>query len=295
MANGIIELSRAGRARRGALSGVPQRCSGEDDAHLPEMSETEPARCRFLRLLRRRPEKECGPRRRFGPRAGQPAFSNVPEGARLACEQKADLVIFEGSGAANPPVRVDSIMLVVSATQPREYVLGYLGPYRLLRSDLVVVTMCDDFLVSSDSQLELIGGIQAVNPEVKVLRTVFRPRPLGEVEGRRLFLASTAPPRAVEAQCEHLEREFGAVVVGSSPNLADRKKLSADLERARDAEVLATELKAAGVDTVSARAESEGKELVYIENVPVALEGGLEEEIENLERITRDRFAGRGE
>ena len=54
------------------------------------------------------------------------------------------LVILEGSGSAIPPVPWDAGILVVPATAPPEYLGGYLGPYRLLRSDLVVVTMAGD-------------------------------------------------------------------------------------------------------------------------------------------------------
>ena len=43
-----------------------------------------------------------------------------------------------------PPVPWDAAVLVVPATAPAEYLRGYLGPYRLLRSDLVVVTMASD-------------------------------------------------------------------------------------------------------------------------------------------------------
>jgi len=162
-----------------------------------------------------------------------------------------------------------------------------------LRSDLVVVTMCEEFQVSSDKLRKLIDGALLINPEVKVLKTVFRPRPLGDLSERKVFLTSTAPTGALQVQVEHLEAEFGARVVGSSGNLADRSKLTADLERARDADVFVTELKAAGVDTVSRFASGNGKELVYLENLPVALEGNLEEEMDLLVRIARVNFLGR--
>ena len=234
-----------------------------------------------------------GCRRCGGGMAGAPFFSIVPEGAALACRQDADIVLFEGSGAAIPPVGVDAVMLIASAAQPIEYLLGYLGPYRLLRSDLVVVTMCQDFLVSSEKLRRLIDGIFSINPEVKVVKTDFRPRPLGDLCERGIFLISTAPPQAVERQAKHLADEYGAVVVGSSSNLADRIRLEEDLESAAGADVLVTELKAAGVDKVSLFAKEKNKELVYLENLPVAIEGGLEEEIERLEATARDRFAGR--
>jgi cyclic 2,3-diphosphoglycerate synthase len=231
-----------------------------------------------------------GCRRCGGGLAGMPFYSNVPEGAALACAQDADVVIFEGSGAAIPPVGVDAVMLVASAAQPLEYLLGYLGPYRLLRSDLLVVTMCEEFQASSEKLRKLVDGAFSINPEVKVVKTVFRPRPLGDLSGRKVFLASTAPSGALDIQAEHLESEYGARVVGKSPNLADRAKLEAELEGVGEAEVLVTELKAAGVDTVSLFASRNDKELVYLENLAVALEGSLEDEMDRLEKIARVKF-----
>jgi cyclic 2,3-diphosphoglycerate synthase len=235
-----------------------------------------------------------GCRRCGGGMAGKPFFSNVPEGAAIACAQQADVVIFEGSGAAIPPAGMDSIMLVAGANQPLHYILGYLGPYRLLLSDLLVVTMCDEILVSSEKLRKLIDGVCSINPEVKVVKTVFRPRPLGELRERKVFLTSTAPPEAICQQEQHLAAEYGARIVGTSANLADRKRLAADLAGAREAEVLLTELKAAGVDTVSLFAKENNKELVYLENLPVAVDGdSLEEEIDHLAAAARERAAGR--
>ncbi len=234
-----------------------------------------------------------GCRRCGGGLAGQPFYSNVPEGALLACSQDADIVLFEGSGSAIPPVGVDAVMLVASAAQPLENLLGYLGPYRLLLSDLLVVTMCENFQVSSEKLRNLIDGARSINPEVKVVKTIFRPRPLGQLTGRKVFLASTATREALEAQAGHLEEEHGALVVGSSPNLANRVELEKDLRFAREAEVMVTELKAAGVDTVSRFAAGLEKELVYLENVPVGLEGDLEAEVERLDDLARARYAGR--
>lgn len=232
-----------------------------------------------------------GTRRCGGGMAGEPFYSNVSDGALLACSQPCDIILCEGSGAAIPPVGVDSTLLVVSAAQPREYILGYLGPYRLLLSDLVVVTMCDDFQVSSDELRSLIDGVLSINPGAKVVRCVFRPRPLGDLDGSKVFLASTAPGPAVEIQASYLAREYGATVLGSSAGLSDRRRLEEDLRGppAAGADVFVTELKAAGVDTVSTVARREGKRLVYIENVPVSLHGNLDEELRHLESLARER------
>lgn len=235
-----------------------------------------------------------GCRRCGGGMAGEPFYSNTRRGAGIACAQTAEMLMFEGSGSAVPPVATDVVMLVSGAAMDEENLLGYMGPYRLLLSDLLVVTMCEEFLVSSEKLRRLTDGALSINPDVKVVKTVFRPRPLDDLSGRKVYITSTAPPEATRIQAEHLAGERGAVVVGASPHLADRAKLASDLESAHEADVLVTELKAAGVDTVSRFAEKHDKELVYLENEPVSLDGSsLEDEIDHLADVARRRANGR--
>jgi len=76
-----------------------------------------------------------GCRRAGGGLAGAVFTSNVIEGARLAAELKPDVVIFDGSGAAIPPVDVDRRVLVVGRDQDAD---RYLNTYRRLISDIVI-------------------------------------------------------------------------------------------------------------------------------------------------------------
>jgi cyclic 2,3-diphosphoglycerate synthetase len=76
-----------------------------------------------------------GCRRAGGGLAGAVFTSNVLEGARLAAEQKPDVVIFDGSGAAIPPIDVDRRVLVVGRDQDPDQ---YLNTYRRLISDIVI-------------------------------------------------------------------------------------------------------------------------------------------------------------
>jgi len=62
-------------------------------------------------------------------------------------------------------------------------------------------------------------------------------------------------------------------VVGWSPHLADRARLTADLEAADDYEVLLTELKAAAVDVAAARALARDAEVVFLDNRAHVVEG----------------------
>jgi cyclic 2,3-diphosphoglycerate synthetase len=76
-----------------------------------------------------------GCRRAGGGLAGAVFVSNVLEGARLAAERKPDIVVFDGSGAAIPPVDVDKRVLVVGRDQDAD---RYLNTYRRLISDVVI-------------------------------------------------------------------------------------------------------------------------------------------------------------
>jgi cyclic 2,3-diphosphoglycerate synthase len=200
-----------------------------------------------------------GCRRCGGGLAGSPGESNVLEGAALAAERSPELVIFDGSGAAIPPVDTDARVLVTSTGQPREVATGYLNAYRILVSDLVVVTGGLD-----EELVEAIHGIK----ELPVVSVELRPKPAEPVLGRRVAFFTTAPPEAHEAIERHLREELGADVVLVSGNLARRDALSDDLARAGDAELYVVEIKAAAVDVVAEAAAERGVEVVFADNEP---------------------------
>ena len=75
-----------------------------------------------------------GCRRAGGGLAGAVFTSNVHEGARLAAERRPGIVIFDGSGAALPPIATDRRILVVGRRDRDEY----LDTYRRSISDLVL-------------------------------------------------------------------------------------------------------------------------------------------------------------
>ena len=78
-----------------------------------------------------------GCRRAGGGLAGAVSVSNVAEGARLAAERSPDIVLFDGSGAAIPPVATGARVLVTGRGLERD---PYLDTYRRLISDVVLET-----------------------------------------------------------------------------------------------------------------------------------------------------------
>ena len=187
--------------------------------------------------------RTVGCRRVGGGLAGEPAESNVAAGAALAASLDPGLILFEGSGACIPPVQVDRTLCILGAGEPEPF-----ADYRLLRADLV--------LAAAD------GGPPGS------LRFELRPEPAEPVpEGARVALFTTGAPEV-----------SGVEPVVSSTNLARRSALAEDLERA-DAEgcdVFLTELKAAAIDTVAARAQETGARVIFIRNRPVGTEADLD-------------------
>jgi cyclic 2,3-diphosphoglycerate synthase len=204
-----------------------------------------------------------GCRRAGGGLAGATFSSNVDAGAALASERSPELVIFEGSGAALPPIATSKRMLIVGGGQPPEVVTGYLNTYRILISDLVLVL----------GDAVPLDAIRAVK-DVPVVRAELRPRAAEAVEGPAAVF-TTAPAEAADRIGAAL-REDGVDVRSVSTNLARRDELRRDLEQS-DAETYLVELKAAAIDVVLEHARERGANVVLLDNGVVA--DGLEEEL----------------
>jgi cyclic 2,3-diphosphoglycerate synthetase len=173
-----------------------------------------------------------GCRRAGGGLAGAVIQSNVAAGAELARDLGPDVVLFDGSGAAIPPVATSARILV---TTPAHDLDAYLNPYRVAISDLVVG----------------IGDVRGADVRVNLRLRATQP-----LRGRRVAVFTAGP-----ASVEHLDAE----VLHVSRNLANRNALRAELERL-DAEVYLVELKAAAVDVVAEAAAERGVELVLAAN-----------------------------
>ena len=181
-----------------------------------------------------------GCRRAGGGFAGEVFTSNLRRGVELVEERRPDIAVFDGSGAAMPPVSVNSRILVVG---PGQDATAYLNPYRVLISDLVL----------------LVGGgdVAAVRElkDVPVIAVELRLRPVTPIAGRiAVFTAGPAP-------VDHLDGE----VVHVSRNLADRAALREELQRV-DADVFLIEIKAAAIDVVAEAALERGAECVFAMN-----------------------------
>jgi cyclic 2,3-diphosphoglycerate synthetase len=188
-----------------------------------------------------------GCRRAGGGLAGAPFESNVLEGAQLAAQLDPELLVFDGSGAALPPVEVDARILVTNGAHDAR---AGLNAYRVLVSDLVVDT--------GGTDRETIRAIS----DVPVVGAELRLRPAEPLRGRRTAVFTTGA-----ASVEDLDAD----VVHVSRNLAQRDALRKELERV-EAEVYLVELKAAAVDVVAEAALARGAQLVLAANDVVSEE-----------------------
>jgi cyclic 2,3-diphosphoglycerate synthetase len=181
-----------------------------------------------------------GCRRCGGGLAGATFVSNVLEGARLAAACAPEVVVFDGSGAAIPPIAADARILVAHDLE------SGLNPYRALISHLV--------LAMDEGVVEAAGALG-----VPALRFELRLRPTRPLTGRAVAVFTTGP-----APLDHLDG-----VVFASRNLGNRELLQRDLETL-DADVYVVELKAAAIDLVAETAAARGVEVVFADNEVVA-------------------------
>jgi cyclic 2,3-diphosphoglycerate synthetase len=191
--------------------------------------------------------RTVGCRRVGGGIAGEPAESNVAEGAALAASFAPGAILFEGSGACIPPVDVDRTVCLVGAGAQEPF-----ADYRLLRADLVLAAE---------------GAPSAGD----ALRFRLRPEPAEPLpQGARVALFTTGAGR-----CEGVEP---AVV---STSLADRAALAGDLERAvaERCDIYLTELKAAAIDTVAVAAVAHGAGVAFVRNRPLGVGFDLDAEL----------------
>lgn len=203
-----------------------------------------------------------GCRRVGGGLAGAVGFSNVGQGAQMAEARDEDLVIFEGSGAAIPPVATRAGMIVIPAWSGPDAVNLYLGPYRVLLADVAIVTMAED---PADAE-PIRAAVKKLAQGIETVAGVFRPKPLSDVKGCSVFFCTTAPERVSTLLSDHLSNIYGCEVVGMSNALADRNRLTADLASAPDFEVLLTEIKAGGVEVAARAAAKLGRRIVLADN-----------------------------
>jgi cyclic 2,3-diphosphoglycerate synthetase len=212
-----------------------------------------------------------GARRCGGGLLGVPYLSNVREAAGMAAARTDGLVLLEGSGAAVPPVHADRTLLVSTAAADSPLGRGF-GVYRVLISDLAVLTMCEPPYASAEDIDHARRAVRDIQADLPVIATVLRPMPVEQVAGRVAYF-TTAP--AVEPLADHLRQEHSMDIVLASGELGDRERLRADLERpeARDAEAYLVEIKAAAIDVVARMAAERGIPVVFCDNRPMPLPG----------------------
>ncbi len=225
-----------------------------------------------------------GCRRCGGGFGGKFFLSNLAAGVKLCESLNPEITLVEGSGASVPAVITDCQVCVIGANQSWESIVGYLGLYRILTSDIIFLTMCEEPFADTQKIDFLAQQIKKAKPSVKIIKSIFRPEPLYSLKGKKVFLVLTASSLLEEKIRDYLEKEYDCKVVKISFNLANRQKLKVQLEGFDDYDVLLTELKAASVDMVTEYAHKTGRQINYMNNIPVIIEGNraLEDFIENL-------------
>lgn len=269
----VVSMGRGGPAEPEVIEGHKMRVGSEYLLEALARGAHAASDCYETAALSRVVTVGC--RRCGGGLAGEPFVSNVLEGTEVANGLDAHVTVFDGSGAAIPPVAVERRVLVAGAHQDPEYVAGFLGAYRLLVSDLLILTMAEPPMADEERVDSIVEAVREVRPEIGVIPAVFRPRPVGEVSGLKVAYVSTAPEAMLRKLSRHLEERYGCEVVAAFGSLSDRKALARDLDglAGSGVEAYLAEIKAAAIDVVTRRAADEDRPVFYCDNDPVAVAG----------------------
>jgi cyclic 2,3-diphosphoglycerate synthetase len=216
-----------------------------------------------------------GCRRCGGGMAGNPFISNIKEGAALANTKAADIVIAEGSGPTLPPLKTDLSLHVISAEQDPDDLDTFFDLFKLQRADIIIVTGSEEPWADEGKLTRIEYALHSIRPNLPIFFTVFRPEPLGDITGKKVFFAAASNPEIVRRQAAYIEEEYGASIVFASPHLSDREALAEDLkEGLADSEILLTELKAASVDQAAETAGEFGVPVIFLQNRPAPRSAG---------------------
>lgn len=203
-----------------------------------------------------------GCRRVGGGPAGDSAYTNFDSGVELAKGvQGVATMLFEGSGSTIPPVFTDRTICVVGGASQADLLTG---PLRIIQSNLALVPAGDEHALAAAKRW---AGGDVV--EFTLIPTLVDPPP---GDARIAFFSTGEHPLS------------GTEPVLHSANLARRKALEFDLERARAAGCThyATELKAAAIEKVAIAARRDGAELVFVRNRPVGVGADLDKILLNV-------------
>lgn len=218
-----------------------------------------------------------GCRRCGGGMAGNPFSSTVTEGAKMTNGLPQDIVIMEGSGSTAPPISTEVRITLIGANQPIDHILKYFGQYRIQISDFVIVTMCEEPMASDEKVSEIKNGIEKIDSDLDYILTKFRPEPSEDISGKKVFIASTAPPGILDTIEGYIEKNYDCKIIGKTPNLSNRKELRKDLkEGLTDADVLLTEIKAASIDVAGITARDNDVDIAFMHNEIVPIGGNVE-------------------
>lgn len=213
-----------------------------------------------------------GCRRCAGGMAGRVYETNMIEGAKMTNDLDVNLVAIEGSGSAVPPIKTDKHIVLVGANQPLDTLTKYFGPYRIKLANLIIITMCDKQICSKEKLDKLMYEIHEINPDAEIIPTIFRPHPVDDISNKNILFATTAPESVQHLLKQYLEENFNCNVVAISSHLSNRPLLQKDIDDNIDkVDIMLTELKAAAVDVATKDALEKGLEVVYCDNIPIAI------------------------
>ena len=160
-----------------------------------------------------------GARRAAGGLAGAPFVSSVRPRGRAGGGARSGYRRPGGQRSSIPPVPWDAGILVVPATVPPRSTSAATWVRSACCYRTWSLLRWRAAQPGSRTSLPLRSHVQRLRNDTRFIVTEFEPLPLGDVRGRDVFFATTAPGQVAARQVEHLEAAHGCRVVGGVPVL----------------------------------------------------------------------------
>lgn len=186
-----------------------------------------------------------GTRRCGGGFFGAIAYHGLEDAINLANDVESDIAVIEGSGASLIPHRNDANLLIVGLRKGMGDLFGYTTPLRILLADAILVTLTGTD-GESDELEKFRAYVNGIKPELRIWSAHLTPQSRRSWKGLRALVVTT---HRIDSGLLRDELELEQVEVHAT--LGNRAQTTELLQnRAREFDVILTELKSSGVDTV---------------------------------------------
>jgi len=199
-------------------------------------------------------------------RTGVAAFSNIWTATEMAQKLDANLIIYQGSVIARPPVKLNGEIVIISAEQnPDDF--GKIERYSIIKADMIIITRCEEPYCNIEKLERLKDFVRSLASTHLIVETVFRPEPVlpegFDMRGKNILFVTSL--RTGNEHIKYMKENYGCNIIKAIYN-EDIKSME-ELSSKYNFDAILTEFNEKTVEIIEI---SENKDVIIYENNLVA-------------------------